>query len=274
MTSFYNLLTTTVKENGLKTELDLHNFIDNIYLLPQPEREKYNLQITDIFNKIPDYVLNSSQHKQTYRVLSTVYRSELFTLIHNIIFKIDHNITYYSRKEIHTAYPFAINSSYTINTSKEQPKQSFKHDQIPEDYPTPVEIPLSENDKKIMAEIDEATKKQEEIKLIEWKNTDPVVTQQEITYKAVPEMINALRELIIGIRKNIVTNQVVEFVLVFEDINKFILAEHPNQSSISTLVTECLKENGWNVAGFYSDPDKSKLNKIAKELHQILELIA
>ena len=270
MTSFYNVLTTTVKENGLKTEQDLHKFIDDLYSLQQSEKDKYNPQITDIFNKIPEYVLNSSQRKQYYRVLSSTYRSELFTLIHNIIFKIDHNITYYSRKESHTTYPFSINSSYTINTLKKQPK----NDPIPEEYPTPVEIPLSENDKKIMAEIDEATKKQEEIKLIEWKNTDPVVTQQEITYKAVPEMINALRELILGIRRNSVTNQVIEFVLVFEDINKFILSEHPDQTSISTLVSECLKENGWNVAGFYSEPDKVKLNKIAKELHQILEMIA
>jgi len=258
MATFYEVISDTTKKNKLLVTSDLFKLCDAITSLPIKEKQDYAAQITDILSRIPNYLLNSNskQREQYTYALEKSYRSELFILLHNIIFKIDHQEPYLPRPKTHTSsYPFVTNSSKPINIVN------------------PKEKTLADYDK----EIEKAKEEQKELepKLLEWHKDTSVTTEDyNANYKAVPEMINAIRELILSIRKNVMSSQVTEFILLFEDINKVILSEHPDQMTISTLVNDCLKDNGWSASGFYSQPDKTKLTKIAKELHQILEIIA
>jgi len=258
MMSLYIVLTNIVVNNGLKTTDDLFKLIDDLASLSQKEREDYEIQISDILCKIPNYMLNASikQRDQYKYALQSSYRSEFFILINNIIYKIDHNEPYLPKKQNVTSFPF---------TSESKPVLTLK--------PKVKDITLADIEKEIQ-NTKEQQKKLEPI-LLEWHKETQLTSQDyEANYKAVPEMINAIRDLILNIRKNVMNSQITEFILLFEDINKVILSEHPDQMTIYTLINDCLKENGWSESGFYSPPDKTKLTKIAKELHQILDMVA
>ena len=256
--SLYIVLTNIVINNGLKTTNDLFKLIDDLASLSQKEREDYEIQISDILCKIPNYMLNASikQRDQYKYALQSSYRSEFFILINNIIYKIDHNEPYLPKKQNVTSFPF---------TSESKPVLKLK--------PQVKDITLADIEKEIQ-NTKEQQKKLEPI-LLEWHKETQLTSQDyEANYKAVPEMINAIRDLILNIRKNVMNSQITEFILLFEDINKVILSEHPDQMTIYTLINDCLKNNGWSESGFYSPPDKAQLTKIAKELHQILDMVA
>jgi len=258
MASLYKVLTNTVINNGLKTTDDLFKFIDDLASLPSNEKEDYELQISDLLCKIPNYMLNTStsQRHQCKYALQSSYRTGLFILINNIIYKIDHNEPYLPKKQNVSSFPF-ISESKPVLKLKPQVKDKTLAD--------------------IEKEIQNTKEHQKDLepKLLEWHKETQLTTQDyEANYKAVPEMINVIRDLIINIRKNVMTSHITEFILLFEDIIKVILSEHPDQMTIYTLINDCLKENGWSESGFYSPPDKAKLTKIAKELHQILDMVA
>lgn len=260
MTTFYDVVSGTIKKNHLRVQKDLFTLCDAIADLPLEEKENYELQISDIIGMIPTYMLNSSlKQRDIYtHILQSSYRTDLFVLLHNIIFKIDHKEKYRPmKKENLTPFQFTVNDTPPILKLTPQ-----------------VKIHSIEEVEKEIQKTKERQKDLEPI-LLEWHNEQTTKMQEvNISYKAIPEMINAIRDLIISIRRNMISSQVSEFILLFEDINKVILSEHPDQTTISTLINECLKENGWFSTRIYPSPDKTKLIKIAKDLHHILELIA
>ena len=237
MTTFHSVIeAATRKLASVITSSDFLDIIDTIKDLPHVEKERYNFQISDIFKLVPYYLLSTTKSERRFYcyALEKNYRTTVCVLFNNILYKLNHNETYYQRPS--NGYVPDITLGPKIN-----PDTLIKKDPIPVEKEIFVEIELEKD-----------------------VDTDPLVI------KAVVELITKLRQ----INKSYVEyTKTLELILSFGDVAQVIILEKPNQKSALEKLKKCFVANGWNDNRFTAGMTTDLIEKVISELYNTLYII-
>jgi len=127
--SFYKVIEDAVKKiSSVKTSEDLFVIIDAIRDLPQTEKAAYALQIKDIYKLVPYYLLASTPTERLHHcfALEKSYKSQISILLHNIMYKLDHDLVYISTPREQVYSPFVVEKHEQENQSLSVPSIEIK----------------------------------------------------------------------------------------------------------------------------------------------------